>query len=184
MSEHPLVVQVEAPSRPIDRGMASAALLAHVLVSKYADHLPLYRQSEIYARQGFTDFVLAAGYKCELIEEFAAALPSEWTVDVVDTGLETNTGGRVQRVGDRVVNQGPTNQAYLVNMLVAFAGGPEAIRRVTVRFLGNVFAGERVECRGRVSEVDREAGLVTVELEETADGRPVMAGSAVVALPA
>jgi hypothetical protein len=32
--------------------MASAALLAHILVSKYADHLPLYRQSEIYARQG------------------------------------------------------------------------------------------------------------------------------------
>ena len=46
------IVQVEAPSRPISRGMASAALLAHVLVSKYADHLPLYRQSEIYARQG------------------------------------------------------------------------------------------------------------------------------------
>jgi transposase len=46
------IVQVEAPSRPIDRGMASAALLAHVLVSKYADHMPLYRQSEIYARQG------------------------------------------------------------------------------------------------------------------------------------
>jgi transposase len=46
------IVQVEAPARPIDRGVASAALLAHVLVSKYADHLPLYRQSEIYARQG------------------------------------------------------------------------------------------------------------------------------------
>jgi transposase len=46
------IVQIQAPSRPIDRGMASAALLAHVLVSKYADHLPLYRQSEIYARQG------------------------------------------------------------------------------------------------------------------------------------
>jgi len=46
------IVQIEAPSRPIDRGMASAALLAHVLVSKYADHLPLYRQFEIYARQG------------------------------------------------------------------------------------------------------------------------------------
>ena len=45
------IVQLDAPSRPIDRGMASAALLAHILVSKYADHLPLYRQSEIYARQ-------------------------------------------------------------------------------------------------------------------------------------
>ena len=37
---------------PIRRGRASAGLLAHVLVAKYADHLPLYRQSEIYARAG------------------------------------------------------------------------------------------------------------------------------------
>ncbi len=45
------IVQAEAPSRPIERGMAGPGLLAHVLVSKYCDHLPLYRQSEIYARQ-------------------------------------------------------------------------------------------------------------------------------------
>ena len=46
------IVQAEAPSRPIERGLAGPGLLAHVLVSKYCDHLPLYRQSEIYARQG------------------------------------------------------------------------------------------------------------------------------------
>src|ERR1700761_5833505 len=46
------IVQAEAPSRPIARGLAGPGLLAHVLVSKYADHLPLYRQSEIYAREG------------------------------------------------------------------------------------------------------------------------------------
>jgi transposase len=46
------IVQAPAPSRPIDRGLAGAGLLAHVLVSKYADHMPLYRQSEIYAREG------------------------------------------------------------------------------------------------------------------------------------
>ncbi|MBV9183189.1 MAG: IS66 family transposase [Acidobacteria bacterium] len=45
------IVQAAAPSRPIERGIAGPGLLAHVLVSKYADHLPLYRQSEIYARQ-------------------------------------------------------------------------------------------------------------------------------------
>jgi len=44
--------QAAAPSRPIARGLAGPGLLAHVLVSKYADHLPLYRQSEIYAREG------------------------------------------------------------------------------------------------------------------------------------
>ncbi len=45
------IVQAEAPSRPIERGVAGPGLLAHVLVSKYCDHQPLYRQSEIYARQ-------------------------------------------------------------------------------------------------------------------------------------
>jgi transposase len=46
------IVQAEAPSRPIERGAGGPGLLAHVLVSKYCDHQPLYRQSEIYARQG------------------------------------------------------------------------------------------------------------------------------------
>ena len=41
------IVQAPAPSRPIERGLAGPGLLAHVLVAKYADHLPLYRQSEI-----------------------------------------------------------------------------------------------------------------------------------------
>ena len=46
------IVQVEAPSRPIARGLAGPGLLAHVLVAKYRDHLPLYRQAQIYAREG------------------------------------------------------------------------------------------------------------------------------------
>jgi transposase len=47
-----VIVQAPAPSRPIERGLPGPALLAHVLVSKYADHCPLYRQSEIFARDG------------------------------------------------------------------------------------------------------------------------------------
>ena len=46
------ILQAEAPSRPIERGIAGPGLLAHVLVSKYSDHLPLYRQAEIYAWEG------------------------------------------------------------------------------------------------------------------------------------
>jgi transposase len=46
------VVQAPAPSRPIERGLAGPALLAHVLVAKYGDHQPLYRQTEMYAREG------------------------------------------------------------------------------------------------------------------------------------
>jgi transposase len=45
-------VQAAALSRLIACGVAGPGLLAHVLVSKYCDHLPLYRQSEIYARGG------------------------------------------------------------------------------------------------------------------------------------
>jgi glucose-1-phosphate cytidylyltransferase len=56
----------------------------------------------IYAAQGFTDFVLAAGYLHEQVEAFAGGLPADWAVEVVDTGEDTNTGGRVRRVADRV----------------------------------------------------------------------------------
>ena len=46
------VVQAPAPERPVTGGMATEALLAHVLVAKFCDHLPLYRQAQIFARQG------------------------------------------------------------------------------------------------------------------------------------
>ena len=46
------ITQAQAPSRPIARGMAGPGLLAHIAVAKYADHLPLYRQSAIYSREG------------------------------------------------------------------------------------------------------------------------------------
>ena len=46
------IEQVPAPSRPIARGMADAGLLAQVVVAKYADHTPLYRQAQIYCRAG------------------------------------------------------------------------------------------------------------------------------------
>ncbi len=46
------IVQSPLPSRPIERGRPGPGLLAHVLVSKYADHCPLYRQSQIFAREG------------------------------------------------------------------------------------------------------------------------------------
>jgi transposase len=48
------VVQAPAPHHPIARGRAGAGLLAHIIVSKFDDHLPLYRQAEIYAREGVT----------------------------------------------------------------------------------------------------------------------------------
>lgn len=46
------IVQAPLPAKPLDRSYASPGLLARILVSKYAEHTPLYRQSEIYARHG------------------------------------------------------------------------------------------------------------------------------------
>ena len=70
--------QAPLPSRPIERGRPGPGLLAHVLVSKYADHLPLYRQSGIYAREGIdlerstlADWV---GKTTALLEPLAEAL--------------------------------------------------------------------------------------------------------------
>src|SRR5277367_783774 len=47
-----VITQAPAPAMPTPRGRATPSTLAHLLVSKYCDHLPLYRQSEIYARDG------------------------------------------------------------------------------------------------------------------------------------
>ncbi len=64
---------------------------------------PVVRQvMEIYAAHGFHDFVLAAGYKKELIDEFVSELSEPWDVEVIDTGEETNTGGRVRKIADHV----------------------------------------------------------------------------------
>jgi transposase len=46
------IFQAAAPVRPIARGMAGPGLLAHVMVGKFCDHIPLHRQSRIYARDG------------------------------------------------------------------------------------------------------------------------------------
>ncbi|HXQ75819.1 MAG TPA: sugar phosphate nucleotidyltransferase [Acidimicrobiales bacterium] len=50
---------------------------------------------EIFARQGFDDFVLAGGYRVDMLRSFAADLSAPWTVQVIDTGLDTGTGGRI-----------------------------------------------------------------------------------------
>jgi acyl dehydratase len=83
-------------------------------------------------------------------------------------------------LGERVINQGPSNLSYLLNMVTRWSGGVSTLRSVGVRFLGNVFAGDRVECRGRVAAVDAGAGLVTLEVQATVGERTVLQGSVVV----
>jgi glucose-1-phosphate cytidylyltransferase len=57
---------------------------------------------DIYAAQGFTEFVLAAGYLGEQLVTFAKDAPAAWDVEVVDTGEDTKRGARVLQLADRV----------------------------------------------------------------------------------
>lgn len=72
------IVQALAPSRPIERGLAGPGLLAHVLTAKFCDHLPLYRQAEIYAREGVdldrSTLARWAGEVSHLLEPLAESL--------------------------------------------------------------------------------------------------------------
>jgi len=72
------VVKQPAPSRPIDRGMAAPGLLAQIIVAKYADHCPLYRQQGIYRRSGvdLDRATLAAwvGHAAQLLEPLVDTL--------------------------------------------------------------------------------------------------------------
>jgi transposase len=102
------IMQVEAPARLIEGGLPTEATVAQVLVSKYADHLPLYRQAQIYARQGIhldrstlADWVGHAAFHLRpLHERLLTALRArsklfadETTVPVLDPGRgRTKTG--------------------------------------------------------------------------------------------
>ena len=65
------ITQAPAPSLPIRRGRAGAGLLAHVLVAKYCDHLPLHRQAEIYARE---DIDLSRSTMADMVGQSARLL--------------------------------------------------------------------------------------------------------------
>jgi len=103
-----VVVQAPAPARLIEGGLPTEATVAQVLVSKYADHLPLYRQAQIYARQGvnldrstLADWVGRAAFHLKpvherLLERLKAStklFADETTAPVLDPGRgQTKTG--------------------------------------------------------------------------------------------
>lgn len=62
------------------------------------DHRPiLWHIMDIYASQGHSDFVIATGYKSEVIEDWIQKLNTDWKITAIDTGLKTQTGGRIKR---------------------------------------------------------------------------------------
>lgn len=97
------------------------------------------------------------------------------------------TSTRALGMGDRTVNQGPTNMAYVMNMLVAWVGNdPSRLRGITLRFMANVFNGDRVEAGGRVTAVREVNGERLADCEVWLDvtgASRALAGTATVALP-
>ena len=88
-------------------------------------------------------------------------------------------------MGDRPVNQGPLNMGYVMNAVTAWAGGPDRLRRLRVRFLGTVLAGQHLRARGTVTAVREEDGARLADCDvvlEVVDGDAVVAGSATVVL--
>ena len=57
----------------------------------------LWHIMNVYAKQGFKDFIVATGYKGEIISEWVDSLKTDWTISAIDTGLETQTGGRIKK---------------------------------------------------------------------------------------
>jgi 3-hydroxybutyryl-CoA dehydratase len=88
---------------------------------------------------------------------------------------------KAKGLGERVINQGPANLAYLINMLQAAFPG-EFIESLEVRYVDNVFGGESVEAGGTVKEVDASRRRVACEVWLRAEGRPVLTGTATVAI--
>jgi acyl dehydratase len=89
-------------------------------------------------------------------------------------------------LGERVINQGPTNLGYVVNMLHAWAG-PGCVRELTIRFTANVFDGDAVTSGGVVQSVDEATGERRATCEvwlDRDDGTRTVTGTAVVGLSA
>ena len=58
------------------------------------DHRPIiWHIMDIYASQGYSDFVIATGYKSEVIEGWVESLETDWSIKTINTGLKTQTGG-------------------------------------------------------------------------------------------
>jgi glucose-1-phosphate cytidylyltransferase len=57
----------------------------------------LWHIMSIYSKQGFTDFIVATGYKGEIINDWVKTIKENWRIEAFDTGLDTQTGGRIKR---------------------------------------------------------------------------------------
>lgn len=151
--EQSAVVQAPMPAQLIDRGLATADLLAHVLIAKYADHLPLYRQERIYARQGVllgrSTLASWVGQCGVALAPLVAALKGELLQEAVLHADETP-------VGLLDPGSGKTKRAYLW----AYASTAQADLKAVVYDFSSSRSGKHARAfLGQGDEAQRADGL-------------------------
>lgn len=101
--------------------------------------------------------------------------PIHWDVDAV----------RRLGMGDKPINQGPSNMAYIVNALIDWTGDASTIRNVRCRFNGNVLAHDELEATGVVTDVQDHADhqVVSCDVWLARGDTKVVSGTARVVLP-
>jgi len=165
------MAQAPMPAMPIPRAMAGASVIAHVIMSKYADHLPLYRQAEIYARDGLdldrgtlADWVGKAAWLLRpLADRIAKHVMAGNVIHADDTPVpvlapgngKTKTGRLWIYLRDERQHAGPAPPAVLYRYTPDRKG--ERCREHLAPFSGHLHA-------------DGYAGFA--ELYERAEGRP------------
>lgn len=90
---------------------------------------------------------------------------------------------RALGMGERPINQGPINMAYVMNMLAGWSGGQENLRKIRVRFRGNVLGDDHLVARGTVTGLREEDGATLAECDVelvVVDGTVALAGTATV----
>lgn len=170
------VVQALAPAHLIEGGLPSEGLIAHVLISKYADHSPLYRQAQIYARSGvdldrstLAGWVGRAAFHLRpVVERLAAILKQSSTLFMDETRAPVLDPGR-----------GRTKTGYLWALARDERGWGGSDPPGVVFFYGDGrsgdFAAEFLTGFCGTLQVDGYAGYKQLSREDRGDGRIVLA---------
>ena len=72
---------------------------------KIGEKPALWHIMKIFSHYNINDFVICFGYKCEIIKEYFENISEKWNIDLVDTGLDTMTGGRIKRIQKYIDNK-------------------------------------------------------------------------------
>ncbi len=125
----------------------------------------IWHLMNVYAKHGFTDFVIAAGYKSEVIFDWVENLKTELNIEVIDTGLETQTGGRIKKCMEKIgpqrimITYGDGLGNVNISKLVEFHKGHEKRATVTAvrppaRFGQLTLDGDKVTQFGEKQHAD------------------------------